>query len=283
MTPPRTCKAVLPRPSCITAANDTQNQDFTADIELPISDTETESSYTPQPEDTKCSSLQDHITHLPRPPCSPRPTRQHLWPCFNKSQQLMNTTYIKETKPLHNPVPKHTKSIKTDLQKPSTSTPTKTQTTMKQPTVPAPWTSTASTYPQHTRKTPLLSTPPASSRQFYNRNHYKQHIPGPSPSRYNTYSTCSGPATMNNYRYYLQPHIPGPHTASPLYLHQGFFTRPYQQIPGHLTLQVPYIFTRPYPQIPGHLTPQVYYLPVILPHLYNTTPHEVRRQKTQVI
>ena len=61
MTPPRTCKAMLPRPPYITAADDTQDQNSTADSELPISDTETESSYTPQPEDTKLSSLQDHL------------------------------------------------------------------------------------------------------------------------------------------------------------------------------------------------------------------------------
>ena len=68
----------LPGPSCITEANDTQDQNSTAYSELPISDTETENSYTLQPEDTNFSPLQDHIAHLPRPPCSPRPTRQHL-------------------------------------------------------------------------------------------------------------------------------------------------------------------------------------------------------------
>ena len=76
---------------------------------------ETDSAYNTESES-------NHTAHLPRPPCSPRPTRHHLQPRFNKSQQLMNTTYIKETKPSHNPVTKHTKSIKTDLQKPSTST-----------------------------------------------------------------------------------------------------------------------------------------------------------------
>ena len=120
---------------------------------------------------------------------------------------------------------------------------------MKQPTLPTPRTSTVSTNQQkqpiqvhpQTRKVPLLPTLPSSVRQFNYRNHYKQHIPGPSPPRYNIYSTSSGPVTLNNYRYHLQPYIPGPHTASPPYLHQGFFTRPYQQKPGHLTLQVPYI------------------------------------------
>ena len=182
----------------------------------------------------------------------------------------MNTTYIKETKPLHNPVPKHTKSIKTDLQKPSTPTSTKTQTTVKQPTVPAPKTSTASTYPQPRRKTPLLPTPPASVRNFIYRNHYKQHIPGPSPSpsRYNTYPTFSGPVTMNNYSYYLQPHIPRP------FNHQQI---PLLPLPSH---QIP-AFTGPYQQIPGHLTPQVCYLPVLLPHLpqYYTAWSKKTRQR----
>ena len=147
-----------------------------------------------------------------------------------------------------------------------------------------------------TRKSPLLPTPPASQRisnninsytqhisrpsafnnrnptftrpsPFYNRFH-QQHIPRPSPSppRYNTYPTFSGPAT-NSYSYYLQPHIPGPHTANPPYLHQEFFTRPYQQMP---LLPLPShqisAFTGPYQQISGHFPQQLYYLPVILPH-----------------
>ena len=156
---------------------------------------------------------------------------------------------------------------------------------MKQPTLPAPRTSTASIYHQHTRKSQLLPTPPtqtyiprpstfnnsrkstfARPSELNNHRFHQQHIPGPSPSppRYNTYPTFSGPATMNNYSYYLQPHIPGPHTAS---LHQGFFTRPYQQIP---LLPLPshqiHAFTGPYQQISEHLTPKVCYLPVLLPH-----------------
>ena len=135
----------LPGPSPITEANDTQDQGSTAYSELPISDTETESSYSLHPEDTNFSPLQDHIAHLPRPPCSPRLTRQHLRPCFNKSQQFMNTTYIKKTKPSCIPIPKDTKSTKnshlstsTDLQKPSCPTPPYTLTTAKQPTPPTP-------------------------------------------------------------------------------------------------------------------------------------------------
>ena len=77
MSPPSTCQTMLPRPPCITATNATQDQNSTADSELPVSDTETESSYTLQMENTNFLSLQGHIVHLPRPPCSPRPTKQH--------------------------------------------------------------------------------------------------------------------------------------------------------------------------------------------------------------
>ena len=159
------------------------------------------------------------------------------------------------------------------------------ETTKKQPTLDHP-------EPTPVRKSPLLPTPPASERISNNTNNYKQpitrpstfnsrkltfarlsefnndrfhqqHIPRPSPSppRYNTYPTFSGPTT-NNYSYYLQPHIPGPHTANLLYLHQEFFTRPYQQTP---LLPLP-AFTGPYQQISGHFTPQVCYLPVLLQH-----------------
>ena len=84
MSPPRIyhipmspCKPMLTRPSYITATNDTQDQHFTADSELPISDTETENSDTLQTQNTTFPSLQDHKRHLPRPPCNPRPTNQH--------------------------------------------------------------------------------------------------------------------------------------------------------------------------------------------------------------
>ena len=96
-------------------------------------------------------SESNHTAHLPRPPCSPKPTRQHLQPHF-KCQQLTNKKCIQGTRPSFIPIPKHTKSSKTShlststhLQKPSTSTPPNIQTTMKQPTLPTPRTSTAST------------------------------------------------------------------------------------------------------------------------------------------
>ena len=234
-------------------------------------------------------SESNYTEHLPRPPCSSKPTRQHLQPCPNKNQQLINTKCIQGTKPSCIPVPNHTKSssktshlstlthqpkpststpetshlsTSTCLQKPSTSTWSNTETTIKQPTVPATRTSSASTYPQRMRKTPLLPTPPVPARQFYNRNHYNQHISGPSPPRYSAYSAFSRPATLNNYRYYLQPHIPGPYTAFPPYLHQEFFTRPYQQ---HQQAQE-HFFTRPYEQHQqpqGHCTQQPY-VPIVI-------------------
>ena len=157
---------------------------------------------------------------------------------------------------------------------------------MKQPILPAPKTSTASTYHQHRRKTPLLPTPPALTRNFNYSNHHKQHLsrpsafnnrnptftrpslfynrlynqyiprPSPSPPRYNTHPAFSGPA---HYSYYLQPHIPGPHTTFPPYLHQNFITGPYQQTP-------PLPLPAPYQQTSGHFPQWVYYVPIILPH-----------------
>ena len=76
----------------LTTTNASQDQNSSADSELPVSDTETESNYTIQMDNTNFSSLQDHIVHLPRPPCSPRPTNQHKRPCFNKNQQISSLT-----------------------------------------------------------------------------------------------------------------------------------------------------------------------------------------------
>ena len=217
--------------------------------------------------------------------CLPRPS---------KSQQITNTKCNQGTKPLCIPVPNHTKSnsktshisTSTHLPKPSTSMRPDTQTTAKQPILPTPKMSTASTYHQRTRKTPLLPTPPSPVRNFNYSNHYKQYItrpsgfnnrnptftrpspfynrfynqyilrPSPSPPRYNTHPTFSGPA---NYSYYLQPHIPGPLTAFPPYLHQNLITGPYQQTP---LLPLP----APYQQTSGHFPQWVYYVPIILPH-----------------
>ena len=58
---------MLPRPPYTTAANGTQDQHSTADSELPVSDTETESSYTPQMKNTNFSSSQDHATYITGP------------------------------------------------------------------------------------------------------------------------------------------------------------------------------------------------------------------------
>ena len=211
--------------------------------------------------------------------CLPRPS---------KSQQITNTKHIQGTRPSRIPIPTKSNSktshrnTSTHQPKPSTSTWPDTQTTVKQPILPAPKTSTAPTYPQHTRKTPLLPTPPSPVRNFNYSSHYKQYItrpsafnnrnpaftrpspnrlynqyiprPSPSPPTYNTHPTFSGPA---NYSYYLQPHLPGPHTAFPPYLHQNLITGPYQQTP---------LLPAPYQQTSGHFPQWVYYVPIILPH-----------------
>ena len=62
MSPPRTCKTMLPRPSYITAANDTQDQHSTADSELPVSDTSTETE-----SDADFIPFQDHATYITGP------------------------------------------------------------------------------------------------------------------------------------------------------------------------------------------------------------------------
>ena len=261
------------------------------------SNSDTDSAYNTESES-------NYTKHLPRPPCSSKATRQHSQPCPNRNQQLINTKCIQKTKPSCIPIPtksssktshsstsKHqpkpstsTRHLST-VQMPSTSTRPDTQTTVKQPTVPAAKTSSASTHHQCTRKTPLLPTPPASMRNFNYSNHnkqyitrpsafnnrnptftrpspfynkfYNQHISGPSPSRYNTYPTFSGPA---NYRYYPQPLLP-----RPSHQHQNFLTRPYQQHQqpqGHCTQQVslppyvPIIILTPYNQINNVLAQQ---------------------------
>ena len=206
------------------------------------------------------STKQTQTTEQPMMTLDPSSSTKH-----RTSNSDTDSAYNTDTDTEHLPRPPRNKK----QPKPGTSTRSNTQTTVKQPTrTPA-----ASTYPQHTRKTPLLPTPPAPKR-----NHYNQHISGPSASRhniyatfsrpspviprpyyrahqqhhilrpspfYNTYPTIPGPA---NYRYYPQQHIPGPHTA--------FLTRPYQQTP----LPLP----APYQQISGHFQ-QVYYVPIILP------------------
>ena len=230
-------------------------------------------------------------TMLPRPSCIPIPK-----PCkTTKIQHNKNKPAAQKVRPSCIPVFNNKKQKPTtqvtqpNVQQPSSSLPRPTEeTTRKQPTYDHPEPTLVRKPPQ---KSPLLPTPPASER-ISNTNNYKQHLtrpstfnsrkstfarpsefnncrfhqqhiprPSASPPRYNTYPTFSGPVT-NNYSYYQQPHIPGPHTANLPYLHQEFFTRPYQQIP---LLPLP-AFTGPYQQISGHLTPQVCYLPILIPH-----------------
>ena len=161
--------------------------------------------------------------------------------------------------------------------KPGTSTRSNTQTTVKQPTrTPA-----ASTYQQHKRKTPLLPTPPAPARQFYNSNHYKQHFAGPSAVN-NRNSTFSRPSTVisrppprNTYRFHQNSYISRPHTPEfntqrppllprPSYQCQNIMTGPYQQ---HQQTQG-HFFTRPYQQQQphGHFPQPVYNIHISLPY-----------------
>ena len=233
--------------------------------------TETESSYTPETVNTKFSSLQDHTKHITRPStCSQSITilEEEISSTSTRTHPAPPPRCTKGTKPLHIPIPTKSNSKSSHLStvthqpKPSTSTRPNTQPTVKQPILPAPKMSTAPTYPQCTRKAPLLPTPTASMRNFNYSNHFKQHITRPSPfynrffkqhipgpsSRYSTFSTLARPATLNNHRYYPQQHIPGPHTANLPYLYQNSFTRPYQQPQGHCTQQVYHVhISLPYP------------------------------------
>ena len=199
------------------------------------SNSDTDSAYNTESES-------NYTEHLPRPPCSSKATRQHLRPSPNKNQQLINTKCIQKTKPLRIPIPNYTKSnsktshISTSkhqpkpststshlstsacLPKPSTSTWSNTETTVKQPTVPATknifslnipsahkgkyhyyqhdWqhqrdSSTTATIrsntlqdqQQSTTEIPTFSRPSPLHNRFYN-----QHISRPSPARYNTLS-----------------------------------------------------------------------------------------------
>ena len=277
MSHPSTHQPMLPRPSYTTTAHATE------DSEPPVSDTETESSYTLQSENTNLSSLQDHIIHLPRPPCKPKPTKQHQRPCFNKNQQNKDNPMTQKVRPT--PKPSYIPVLNNKEQKPATQA---TQPNIQQTisSLPRPTEETSRKQPTYDhpepipgRRSPLLPTPPAAERISNNTNNYKHHItrpstvnnrkstfarppefnsdrfhqqhiprPSPSPPRYNTYPTFSGP----NYSYYLPPHISRPHQQISLL-----------PIPAH---QIP-AFTGPYPEIPNHHTQQVYYIPIILPYL----------------
>ena len=231
----------------ITTTNVSQDQYSSADSELPISDAETENSYTSQSEHTNFSSFQDHTTYIPRPPACNQP---------ESTTEDEITSIPTQTRPIPPPRPSKATHVK--------------QSTRAHP------------YTAPVRKSPLLPTPPASER-LSNNTTYKQYItkpsasnnsnptftrpspsynrsdnqhiprPSPSPPRYNTHPAFSGPA---HYSHYLQ-HIPGPYTAFPPYLHQNFITGPYQQTPP---------IPAPYQQTSGHFPQRVYYVPIILPH-----------------
>ena len=144
---------------------------------------------------------------------------------------------------------------------------------------PKPSMPTASTYHQRTRKT-LLPTPPSPARDFNYRNHYNQHISGPSASRHNIYAAFSRPSPVMPrpyYRAHQQHNIPRPSPFHNRFNQQPILTRPYQQHQQtqgqlftkpfhHQPLLLLPAFTRPYPQIQGHFPQQVYYLLVILQH-----------------
>ena len=174
---------------------------------------------------------------------------QHTFQDHQKVSRLQTLNTIQGTRPSRIPIPTQSNSktshpnTSTHLPKPSTSTLPDTQTTVKQPILPAPKTSTAPTYPQHTRKTPLLPTPPSPVRNFNYSSHYKQHITRPSEFN-NRNPAFTRPSPFYN-RLHQQPIITRP---SPIY--NNFHHQPLLLLPA---------FTGPYPQIQGHFPQQVYY------------------------
>ena len=256
---------MLPRPPYITAANDTQDQHFAADSELPVSDTSTETE-----SDADFIPFQDHTTYITGPSTRNQPE--------SNTEEPYTSTHI----PVGS-IELHEQSI-TILEDEITSTPTRTcpiplprpskatnvkQTNANQQRKPTQ----AHPYPAPVRKSPLLPTPPASERQFNNMSNYKQHISRPSTFNNSRKPAFSGPSPINNHRFHQQPYIPRPHTPrfnnqrppllpSPSCQHQNFITRPYQQPQGHCTQQVypqpyvPIVILTPYSQLNNVLAHQ---------------------------
>ena len=243
---------MLTRPSYSTQTNNPQEES-----DSPISDTETENSYTLQIENTKFSSLQDHAAYLTRPSAYSQPTS-------NAEKPYTSTHLTDDSTKLH-------KQSIVILEDEITSTPTRTCPIL----LPRPSKATCvnQQHPDPTtdvkppQKSPLLPTPPAPVR-----NHHNQHISGPSASRHNTYSAFSRPSTFSSRKQYIsRPHTPEFNTQQPpllprpSYQHQDFIPRPYQQhqqTQGHCTQQVPLppyvpiIILTPYNQINNVLAQQ---------------------------
>ena len=151
MSPPRTCKTTLSRPPYITAANDTQDQHSTADSELPVSDTSTES-------DADFIPLQDHATHITGPSTRFQPKSNREEPYTSKHLTVGSIE-------LH----EQSTTISKDE---TTSTPA---TNVKQTNVNQQKQPKAHPYPAPVRKSPLLPTPPASERLSNNTLQDHQH------------------------------------------------------------------------------------------------------------
>ena len=198
------------------------------------------------------STKQTQTSEQPRKMAQTQTTEQLSSSTPNSDTDSVYNTESDSNDAAHLPRPSYTpKPTKNN------STTSHLSTSTHQPKLSTP---TASTYHQRTRKT-LLPTPPAPVRNFNYRNHYKQHIPGPT-SRYNTYPTFSRPSTVisgptptNNYRFHQNSYISRPYTPAfnnqrppllprPSYQHQNFITGPHQQHQQALD----HFFTRPYQQ-----------------------------------
>ena len=229
--------------------SDTEDSYSTTCDQLLLSDTESVTSSTHQPEDAdnyNFLAFQDHVQPISRPSHIPKLKTQMLQPHITNSKHNKDTSTVEKVKPSHIPVPKDKKchlNPPRDLQTPSSLTAPSKQTTKQQSTLPMQKTTPTTTHSQQTRRTPLLPMAPAPTRKtvtprpplYYNRqHHYQQCISGPF-------------RTANNNQ------CP-PLLALPSY---------HQPMSGN---QVPAL-TRPHPHPQGHLILQVsMYLPVLLSH-----------------
>ena len=165
--------------------------------ELLLSDTESVTSYTLQPEDADSYNFlpfQDHINPISRPSHIPILKTQMLQPHITQSKHIKDTPTIQKARPSCIPVPKDKKCLPVikdshlnqpkDLQTSNSPTVPSKQITKQESTLLMQKTTPVTTHSQQTRK-PLLPMPPALTREtvtlrpppYYNRQ--QQCISGP--------------------------------------------------------------------------------------------------------
>ena len=126
--------------------------------------------------------------------------------------------------------------------------------------------------PTLARKSPLLPTLPAQSRQTV--------ISGPSTFNSSRKPTFPRPSMLNNNRFHQQPFITRPSLIHNRFQQQPYTPRPFnhQQIPllplpSHQILAFP----GPFQHTPGHLTPKVYIYQFYYHTHHNTMLHRTKK------